>query len=58
MAPSFGGLENATKLKNSEQDILNCNNLGLNVLCDLWNFWTMVWMGDMPQKIYNWIEEN
>lgn len=42
----------------SEQDILNCHNRGLNVLCDLWNFCTMVWIGDMPQKIYNWIKEN
>ena len=42
----------------SEQDILNCHNLCLNVLCDLCNFCIMVWIGDMPQKIYNWIEEN
>ena len=33
-------------------------NWCLNVLCDLWNFCIMVWIGDMPQKICNWIEEN
>lgn len=30
----------------------------LTVLRDLWNFCIMVWTGAMPQKIYNWIEEN